>query len=293
MDLDTDEVFRDDEDDPENEFFQNPIYNALRVAQGLLRKGSAKTADKRILLFTNEDDPFGSIKGAAETDMTRTTLQRAKKLLVHFFFYRMPKILVSQLSFYPYIRPGEEFNVSFFNSDLIGLEGDDLALFMPSLVEKYASLIGFFFLFFQLNSLVLGLPAVDLSNVILKLKNLGHKVAAHPLNYHMNIRSFETPGTINYATLLLLLVHKAIFFFKSSSKPTFALYKEMGFFCFQISLTSGLGLEDTKDQLRKRMFTKRIVKRISFIIANGLSRELNSYALICPTVPGATTWLDS
>ncbi|KAJ0047239.1 hypothetical protein Pint_04801 [Pistacia integerrima] len=224
MDLDTDEVFRDDEDDPENEFFQNPIYNALRVAQGLLHKGSAKTADKRILLFTNEDDPFGSIKGAAETDMTRTTLQRAKDA----------QDLGISIELLPLHRPGEEFHVSLFNS-------------------------------FQLNSLVLGLPAVDLSNVILKLKNLGHKVAAHPLNYHMNIRSFETPGTINYATLFILL----------------------------ISLTSGLGLEDTKDQLRKRMFTKRIVKRISFIIANGLSRELNSYALICPTVPGATTWLDS
>lgn len=39
---------------------------------------SSKTADKRMLLFTNEDDPFGSIKGAAKNDMTRTTMQRAK-----------------------------------------------------------------------------------------------------------------------------------------------------------------------------------------------------------------------
>lgn len=39
---------------------------------------SSKTADKRILLFTNEDDPFGKMKGATKTDMTRTTLQRAK-----------------------------------------------------------------------------------------------------------------------------------------------------------------------------------------------------------------------
>lgn len=38
--------------------------------------------------------------------------------------------------------------------------------------------------------------------------------------------------------------------------------------------------------MRKRMFTKRIVKRISFMIASGLSIELNSYALIRPTVPG-------
>ncbi|XP_031257161.1 ATP-dependent DNA helicase 2 subunit KU70 [Pistacia vera] len=157
---------------------ENSIYNALWVAQGLLRKGSAKTADKRILLFTNEDDPFGSIKGAAKTDMTRTTLQRAKDA----------QDLGISIELLPLNRPGEEFNVSLFYSGLIGLEGDDLALFMPSVGQK---------------------------------------------------------------------------------------------------------LEDMKDQLRKRMFTKRIVKRISFIIANGLSIELNSYALIRPTVPGATTWLDS
>lgn len=39
---------------------------------------SSKTVDKRILLFTNEDDPFGSVTGATKKDMTRTTLQRAK-----------------------------------------------------------------------------------------------------------------------------------------------------------------------------------------------------------------------
>ncbi|XP_044509800.1 ATP-dependent DNA helicase 2 subunit KU70 isoform X2 [Mangifera indica] len=151
---------------------ENTIYNALWVAQGLLRKGSAKTADKRILLFTNEDDPFGSIKGAAKTDMTRTTLQRAKDA----------QDLGISIELLPLNRPGEEFR------DLIGLEGGDLALFMPSAGQK---------------------------------------------------------------------------------------------------------LEDMKDQMRKRMFTKRIVKRISFMIASGLSIELNSYALIRPTVPGVTTWLDS
>lgn len=45
-------------------------------------------------------------------------------------------------------------------------------------------------------------------------------------------------------------------------------------------------LEDMKDQLRKRMFKKRIVKRIKFTLVNGLSIEVNSYALIRPTVPG-------
>ena len=39
---------------------------------------SAKTADKRMLLFTNEDDPFRNCKGAAKIDMKKMTLQRAK-----------------------------------------------------------------------------------------------------------------------------------------------------------------------------------------------------------------------
>ncbi|KAJ0045031.1 hypothetical protein Pint_04799 [Pistacia integerrima] len=261
---------------------ENSIYNALWVAQGLLRKGSAKTADKRILLFTNEDDPFGSIKGAAKTDMTRTTLQRAKDA----------QDLGISIELLPLSRPGEEFNVSLFYSGLIGLEGDDLALFMPSVGQKDIDIL-------HLVVLVVfscpRLPAVDLSNVILKLQKPWAQGCSTSLNYHMNIRGFETPGTSNYGTLLLLLVHKAICFSRVESELTFALSKEMGFsvFTFQISLTSGLGLEDMKDQLRKRMFTKRIVKRISFIIANGLSIELNSYALIRPTVPGATTWLDS
>ncbi|KAL5803154.1 hypothetical protein ACOSQ4_031459 [Xanthoceras sorbifolium] len=157
---------------------ENSLYNALWVAQGLLRKGSAKTADKRILLFTNEDDPFGSIKGAVKSDMTRTTLQRAKDA----------QDLGISIELLPLSRPDEEFNISLFYADLIGVEGDDLALVLPSAGQK---------------------------------------------------------------------------------------------------------LEDMKDQLRKRMFTKRIVRRISLIIANGLSIELNTYALIRPTVPGAITWLDS
>lgn len=52
------------------------------------------------------------------------------------------------------------------------------------------------------------------------------------------------------------------------------------------NLYSNFRLEDMKDQLRKRIFKKRIVKKITFSIANGLSIELNSYALIRPTLPG-------
>ncbi|XP_012455672.1 ATP-dependent DNA helicase 2 subunit KU70 isoform X2 [Gossypium raimondii] len=157
---------------------ENSLYNALWVAQALLRKGSIKTADKRILLFTNEDDPFGSLQDAAKKDMTRTTLQRAKDA----------QDLGISIELLPLSRPDSEFNVSTFYADLIGLDGEDLAQFMPSASQK---------------------------------------------------------------------------------------------------------LEDMKDQLRKRMFTKRVVRRIEFQIANGLSIELNTYALIRPTVPGAITWLDS
>ncbi|XVF18554.1 hypothetical protein REPUB_Repub11eG0032600 [Reevesia pubescens] len=157
---------------------ENSLYNAIWVAQGLLRKGSFKTADKRILLFTNEDDPFGSLQGAAKADMIRTTLQRAKDA----------QDLGISIELLPLSRLDEEFNVSVFYADFIGLDGEDLAQFMPSAGQK---------------------------------------------------------------------------------------------------------LEDMKDQLRKHMFTKRIIRRITFHIANGLSIGLNTYALIRPTVPGAITWLDS
>ncbi|CAN6725520.1 unnamed protein product [Malus baccata var. baccata] len=157
---------------------ENSLYNALWVAQALLRKGSSKTAEKRVLLFTNEDNPFGNITGVIKTDMMRTTLQRA----------RDAQDLGISIELLPLSRPDSDFNVSTFYSDLLGLKSDDLARFMPAAGEK---------------------------------------------------------------------------------------------------------LEDMKDQLRKKMFKKRLVRKITFSIANGLSIQLNSYALIRPTLPGAITWLDS
>ncbi|KAE8713023.1 ATP-dependent DNA helicase 2 subunit KU70 [Hibiscus syriacus] len=157
---------------------ENSLYNALWVAQALLRKGSIKTAEKRIVLFTNEDDPFGGLQDAAKKDMTRTTLQRAKDA----------QDLGISIQLLPLSCPDSEFNVSVFFSDLIGLEGQDLAQFTPSASQK---------------------------------------------------------------------------------------------------------LEDMKDQLRKRIFPKRIVRKIRFHIANGLSIELDTYAIIRPALPGEITWLDS
>ncbi|KAK4341471.1 hypothetical protein RND71_039972 [Anisodus tanguticus] len=157
---------------------ENSLYNALWVAQALLRKGSAKTADKRILLLTNEDDPFGNLKGVIKVDMMRTTLQRAKDA----------QDLGIAIELLPLSRPDDEFNVSLFYADLLGLEGDDLAQFKAMVGERF---------------------------------------------------------------------------------------------------------EDLKDQLRKRMYKKRRVRRLRFVIFNGLSIELNTYALIRPTNPGPITWLES
>ncbi|KAG8375963.1 hypothetical protein BUALT_Bualt09G0013800 [Buddleja alternifolia] len=156
----------------------NSLYNALWVAQALLRKGSAKTADKRILLFTNEDDPFGNIKGVTKMDMMRTTLQRAKDA----------QDLRISIELLPLSRPDEEFNISIFYAELLGLEGNDLDQFKALVGERF---------------------------------------------------------------------------------------------------------EDMKDQLRKRMFRKRKVRRVNFIIASGISIELNTYALVRPTNPGGIMWLDS
>jgi ATP-dependent DNA helicase 2 subunit 1 len=157
---------------------ENTLYNALWVAQALLRKGSVKTVSKRILIFTNEDDPFGDITGAVKTDMIRTTIQRAKDA----------QDLGLSIELLPLSRPDEDFNMSLFYADLIGLEGDEIVQYVPSAGEK---------------------------------------------------------------------------------------------------------LEDMTNQLRKRMMKKRKVKTLSFAITDDVCIEVNTYALIRPTVPGTVTWLDS
>jgi ATP-dependent DNA helicase 2 subunit 1 len=40
----------------------------------------------------------------------------------------------------PLSRPDEEFNMSLFYADLIGLEGDEIVDYLPSSGEKYCSL---------------------------------------------------------------------------------------------------------------------------------------------------------
>ncbi|KAL2928045.1 ATP-dependent DNA helicase 2 subunit KU70, partial [Bienertia sinuspersici] len=86
----------------------NSLYNALWVAQAILRKGSAKTTNKRMLLFTNEDDPFGTLKGVTKLDMTRTTLQRAKDA----------QDLGISIELLPLSNQDEEFNISLFYAEM-------------------------------------------------------------------------------------------------------------------------------------------------------------------------------
>ncbi|GAB2248289.1 hypothetical protein Droror1_Dr00008171 [Drosera rotundifolia] len=52
---------------------------------------SAKTTEKRILLFTNEDDPFRSIKGVTKLDMARNTFEN-DELIVEVTFEAIPRI---------------------------------------------------------------------------------------------------------------------------------------------------------------------------------------------------------
>eukprot|EP01018_Ginkgo_biloba_P006362 Gb_35352 [translate_table: standard] len=157
---------------------ENPLYNAFWVAQGLLRKGSIKNVDKRILLFTNDDDPFGNADAGARADMRRTTIQRAKDA----------QDLGISIELLPLSRPGEEFNVSIFYADMIELENEELSQFLPTAAEKF---------------------------------------------------------------------------------------------------------EDLTDQLRKRIFKKRTVRKITLVVADGMSIGLDTYALIRPAVPGTIAWLDS
>lgn len=111
----------------------NPLYNALWVAQGLFRTGgSSKNVLKRILLFTNNDDPFGEADPLAQADMRRTTIQRAKDA----------QDLGIQLELYPMSRPGEQFNVKIFYAEMIQIPDDESASsFMLKATSKFGDLV--------------------------------------------------------------------------------------------------------------------------------------------------------
>ncbi|EPS73529.1 hypothetical protein M569_01226 [Genlisea aurea] len=105
----------------------NSLYNALWVAQALLRKGNAKRVDKRILLFTNEDDPFGNVRGVTKMDMMRTTLQRAQDT----------EDLGISIELLPLSKPGDQFNLSTFYAELLELGESELADFNALAAERF------------------------------------------------------------------------------------------------------------------------------------------------------------
>ncbi|KAH9313981.1 hypothetical protein KI387_022608, partial [Taxus chinensis] len=51
--------------------------------------------------------------------------------------------------------------------------------------------------------------------------------------------------------------------------------------------------EDLTNQLRKRIYKKRAVRKITLMVADGLSIGLHTYALVRPAETGTITWLDS
>lgn len=105
---------------------ENPLYNALWVAQGLLRKGSVKNSAKRILLFTNNDDPFGDADAALKNDMRRMTIQRA----------RDAQDLGISIDILPFSRPGEEFSVSIFYAHMIEMDEEERTNFFAIAKER-------------------------------------------------------------------------------------------------------------------------------------------------------------
>lgn len=110
---------------------ENPLYNALWVAQGLLRKGSVKNSSKRILIFTNNDDPFGEADPAMKRDMRRTTIQRA----------RDAQDLGISIEIFPFSRPGEEFNISNFYADMVNLNDEERSNFMAIAGERFDDMV--------------------------------------------------------------------------------------------------------------------------------------------------------
>eukprot|EP00270_Netrium_digitus_P019564 TRINITY_DN7735_c0_g1_i1.p1 TRINITY_DN7735_c0_g1~~TRINITY_DN7735_c0_g1_i1.p1 ORF type:complete len:485 (-),score=200.28 TRINITY_DN7735_c0_g1_i1:104-1558(-) len=77
-----------------------------------------KVIDKRVLIFTNNDDPFGSVKESRlRADLMRTTIQKAKDL----------QDLGIELELFPMSRVGEEFNVRLLYAELLDrVQADDM-----------------------------------------------------------------------------------------------------------------------------------------------------------------------
>ncbi|CAM6092560.1 unnamed protein product [Calypogeia fissa] len=57
--------------------------------------------------------------------------------------------------------------------------------------------------------------------------------------------------------------------------------------------TSQQRFKDLVDRLTKKMFKKRVVRKMSLTITNGLGIGLRTYAMMRPSTTGSTIWLDS
>lgn len=110
---------------------ENPLYNALWVAQGLLRKGSVKNSSKRILLFTNVDDPFGDADPAFRKDMCRTTIQRA----------RDAQDLGIVIDIFPLSQSDRDFNVGAFYAEMVDMNEEEKENFMAIASDRFDSMV--------------------------------------------------------------------------------------------------------------------------------------------------------
>ncbi|KAL2653061.1 hypothetical protein R1flu_021189 [Riccia fluitans] len=154
------------------------LYNALWVAQAILRTGTSKNILKRIYIFTNNDDPLENTNPLVKADLRRTTIQRAKDA----------QDLGIGVELYPFNRPGEQFNVNIFYSEMIQLDENDEVGFMTNASNRFA---------------------------------------------------------------------------------------------------------DLADQMRKKMFKKRVVRKMMLTITKGVEISLRSYAMIRPATTSRSIWLDS
>ncbi|KAL3684814.1 hypothetical protein R1sor_002836 [Riccia sorocarpa] len=157
---------------------ESMLYNALWVAQAMLRTGTSKNILKRIYIFTNNDDPLENTNPLVKADLRRTTIQRAKDA----------QDLGIGVELYPFNRPGEQFNVNIFYSEMIQVDDNDEVGFMTNASNRFA---------------------------------------------------------------------------------------------------------DLADQMRKKMFKKRVVRKMMLTITKGVEIGLRSYAMMRPATTGRSIWLDS
>ncbi|KAI5081910.1 hypothetical protein GOP47_0001653 [Adiantum capillus-veneris] len=110
---------------------ENPLYNALWIAQGLLRKGSVKNSSKRILLFTNVDYPFSDADPAFKKDMRRTTVQRA----------RDAQDLGIVIDCFPLSKQDKGFDIGTFYADMVDMSEEEKENFMAIASDRFESMV--------------------------------------------------------------------------------------------------------------------------------------------------------